>query len=126
MNAAALAFCSDGLWKACCPRPHCGNAEALCAWQSWFACSNKWCRAQAPVEWPPDLVAISEVLYARGNPEWMNWFPLGHPVAVAGNCPHGQTVADLQAETMEHLPELAEWYSFGAVGGAPPIFAVEG
>lgn len=109
----ALARVYRGEWIADCPRPHCGNAEKLAAWQPLFACSNLWCGIQVPVTWPPDAGAILEVLRGRGAAQWMNWFPAGHPVAVAAGCPHGQTVDDLITESAEHAEELEAWHWFG-------------
>lgn len=118
MTAVAQAYANNGRWIADCPRPFCGSAVLLVPWQPQVHCSA--CHAEAACEWPDDAQDITTVLAARGNPAWMNWFPLGHDLALRHGCPHGQSVADLLAEDDEHATELAEWASFGqAVTGMP-------
>lgn len=107
----AYAYANQARWIADCPRPYCGSAERLTAWQPQFACSR--CGATTPLEWPPDAREISAVLAARGAPQWQNWFPAGHPLALAAGCPHGQTVTDLIGENAGHAAEMAAWNSLG-------------
>jgi hypothetical protein len=114
----ARAYANQGRWVADCPRPYCGSAELLVPWQPVVRCRA--CHAEAPCEWPENAEGITTVLAARGNPGWMNWFPAGHPLALAAGCPHGQSVADLLAEDDEHAGELAAWHDFGLLEvGAP-------
>jgi hypothetical protein len=114
--SAARAYAAQGRWVAMCPRPHCNAAEMLRPWQPLFHCRA--CHAEAPCEWPPDAPEISAVLASRQNPAWMNWFPPNHELALRAGCPHGQSVADLLAETEEHQAELAEWASYGPAAPA--------
>jgi hypothetical protein len=114
----ARAYANQGRWVADCPRPYCGSAVLLVPWQPLVHCPE--CHAEAPCEWPRDAEGITTVLAARGNPYWMNWFPLDHPLAIKHGCEHGQSVADLLAEDDEHATELAAWHEFGLLeGGAP-------
>jgi hypothetical protein len=117
VTVAALAYINQGRLVADCPRPHCGNAEQLAAWQPWFRCTSRWCGIEAPVKWPPDLEDLAAALAVRGAPQFMNWYPGGHPVALAAGVPHGQSAADLHAENREHAAEIAAWHGFPALGG---------
>jgi hypothetical protein len=140
MNPAVLAYANHGRWVADCPRPFCGSAELLHLYAPAAAeleacrCGHllvplAWdgapvplhcraCHAEAPVAWPEDPEEISRVLAVRGAPQFMNWYPDGHPVALAHGLPHGQTVADLHAENAEHAPEIAAWHGFPALGAS--------
>lgn len=100
LTERARAYINHGRWIADCGRTHCGNAEALNPGQGFFGCSN--CHWAGPVEWPADAVEIWAALSARPVPQTRNWFPFGHELALRSGCPHGQTVADLEAETREH------------------------
>jgi hypothetical protein len=100
----ARAYVNHGRWIADCPRPYCGNAEALQPGaEQAFVCTN--CHLLARIEWPPDAEAIWAALEVRPVPQTRNWFPADHELAVRAGCPHGQTVADLEAETREFTHE---------------------
>ncbi len=109
----ALAYVNHGRWVADCPRPFCGSAQGLYPWQPWFTCTSAFCAVTVPVSWPREAAEISAVLAARGAPQWQNWFPARHPLALAARCPHGQTVDDLLAENAAHGPEIEAWEFFG-------------
>ena len=96
----ARAYVNHGRWIADCPRPYGGNAEALDPRQGAFHCSN--CRLLVSIEWPTDPDELWDVLAKRPVPQTRNWFPPGHELALRSGCPHGQTVADLEAENDEY------------------------
>jgi len=95
----AAAYANWGRWIADCP-DGCGNAEKLDPGQDAYACSN--CGKVALVSWPDDAARIWQALAVRVAPQHRNWFPAGHPLALAAGAPHGQRVEDLMAETFEH------------------------
>ena len=101
LTERARAYHNHGRWIADCPRRYCGNAEALTSGQGGFHCSN--CQQVATVEWPDNVAEITAALELRPVPNTRNWFPAGHELALRSGCLHGQTVADLEAETREHL-----------------------
>lgn len=96
----ARVYVNHGRVIADCPRPYCANAEKLSPRQGTFHCSN--CLMVAEVEWPSDLDEILAVLGRRPVPQTRNWFPDGHELALRSGCPHGQSVADLEAENREY------------------------
>jgi hypothetical protein len=49
--------------------------------------------------WPANLPAVLAALSERLSDKRKNWFPRGHPLALLGNMPHGQTPDELRAET---------------------------
>jgi hypothetical protein len=104
LTERARAYVNQGRWIADCPRPHCGNAEEFLHPENGdrqgFHCTN--CHHIAPVEWPENAEAITAALAKRPVPQTRNWFPSNHELALRAGCPHGQSVADLEAETREH------------------------
>jgi hypothetical protein len=98
--ARARAYVNHGRWIADCTRPHCANAEALQPKQTAFHCSN--CLQVAEVDWPSCAEEITAALALRPVPQTRNWFPAGHELALRSGCPHGQSVAELEAESREH------------------------
>lgn len=96
----AQAYVNRGLWVADCPADD-GGALAIKPRQAIFACPQ--CRVVMPLEWPRDAVWLWDALLERPNPQSRNWAPAGHRQAMATNHPDGQSVADLVAETREHL-----------------------
>jgi hypothetical protein len=95
----AAAYLNWGRWVADCP-DGCNSAERFDPGQDAFVCSN--CGCVAPVAWPDNPAGIWSVLGLRILERHRNWYPAGHPVAVAAGIPHGQTVTDLMAETLAH------------------------
>lgn len=107
----ARAYVYQGEWVADCTRqPDCGNVEFLMEPvmkggprinpKPVFLCSN--CTMMAAIDWPHDMLGIMEVLGRRPVPQTRNWYPRDHVTAVRHRIPHGQSVADLQAENREH------------------------
>ncbi|MFJ1539279.1 hypothetical protein ACIODS_12120 [Micromonospora chalcea] len=84
-----------------CPYPLCTAAAEAQPGQQQAVCDN--CGRPADLVWPAGLPEILAALERRPVPATRNWFPADHPLAVAGGLPHGQTVADLDAETEAHL-----------------------
>lgn len=110
--ARARAYVYSGDWVADCPRA-CGNVEHLYARANprdansprivqlpGFACS--YCKATAPIDWPPNMADITAVLVLRPIPHTRNWYPADHDTAMQFRIPHGQSVDDLRAENAEH------------------------
>lgn len=95
----ALACVNWGRWLAECPGG-CGSAEPLEPGQSIFRCSN--CKHITQVTWPDDPAGIWRALGMRVLKHRRNWYPKGHQLAVMAGLPHGQSVADLMAETAAH------------------------
>ncbi|OII61218.1 hypothetical protein BJP40_06740 [Streptomyces sp. CC53] len=89
-----------GNWIADCPG-NCGCALRLKPAQASFPCPE--CKLISEVEWPSNADEIYQVLLKRPAPRNRNWFPAGHELALRAGCPHGQSVADLEAETAEHM-----------------------
>jgi len=52
----------------------------------------------SPVDWDDQLPAVMAVLAERAEERRRNWFPRGHPLAVATGQEHGQSLDDLRAE----------------------------
>jgi hypothetical protein len=93
----ALAYINWGRFVADCPDPACTSAVALEPGQSVVHCAQ--CFGMAEVVWPEDPAGLLRVLRVRPDESTRNWFPRNHPFAVAAGLPHGQTVAELEAES---------------------------
>jgi hypothetical protein len=117
----ALVVLYHGMTVAHCPRRACANVELITddplvftrefyrpadgkSWPAMFHCSN--CRYVGPLEWPDDYDKLTAELERRPVPETRNWYPAGHPFAVAAGVPTGQSVRDLKAEFAEHGDEF--------------------
>lgn len=106
----ARAYVYHGDWVADCPRSGCNNAEHLFRPAApggprtlridFFLCSH--CGFQAFIDWPGDMLEISQVLMQRPVPDTRNWYPRDHPVAVRFGVEHGQSVRELVEENEEH------------------------
>lgn len=94
-----LARVNHGRWLADCPAPACAGAE-LVRLTGPFACGT--CGVVADVAWPDDVAGITTALEVRPDPATRNWWPAGHP-AVPPETPAGQSVEDLELETLTHL-----------------------
>lgn len=107
LPAQAVAYVNHGRWVADCPRPGCLNAEKLDPGQFMYLCDA--CRIAVPIQWPAPQAAhdIWEALAERPNVENRNWFPAGHPLALAAGLPNGLTAAELAGETSENLARIA-------------------
>lgn len=101
----AVAYMNWGRWISDCPREDCSYAFKLEPGQEMYVCRTRQgegCGAEAPIEWPPDAAEIEAELQRRPVTSTRNWYPPGHPLAVATGNPDGQTVDDLRAEADEH------------------------
>jgi hypothetical protein len=108
----ARAYQNWGRWVADCPRPGCTYAFGLERGQARYLCRNKagqGCGMEAPIEWPPDAEQIEKALEQRPVEQTRNWHPRDHELAIRAGEPHGQTVADLVAETRLMQEEAAKW-----------------
>jgi hypothetical protein len=91
----APVYVNWGRLVADCPRPHCGDASAVEPGQQSMMCVNG---HPATLRWAADTPAVLAVLDERTSDKRKNWFPAGHPFAVAAGLPHGQTLDELRAE----------------------------
>lgn len=98
----ARAYVNFGRWIADCPTG-CGSALQLNPGHGMFQCVE--CFFVTEVEWPNNAEDIWETLAKRPAPKFRNWFPEGHELALRANCPHGQTVKELEDEAAEHMKE---------------------
>lgn len=95
----ARAYVNFGRWIADCPID-CGSAMQLQPGQAAFHCPE--CGHLTTVEWPSNPDEIWEALGKRQAKRNRNWFPSGHQLALRSGSPHGQSVAELDAETEEN------------------------
>lgn len=103
ITTRARARVNHGRWIADCPRPYCANAMRLTPGQAAFHCAGEGgCRMFAEIEWPAGADDIWQALIERPVPGTRNWYPAGHTEAVRLGLAHGQSPADLRAETAEH------------------------
>lgn len=115
LTARPRAYVYHGEWVADCPREGCGNTEWVTEKprklrhrpgtqgrrKGTFVCS--YCLLIAPlIDWPDNADDLTAVLDRRPVPHTRNWYPEGHPTAVGAGVPHGQSVAELEAESREH------------------------
>lgn len=103
----ALAYVNWGRWVADCPVDGCASACAVTPGQAAIVCSNN---HTSPLQWPPPatVIAIGAALDKRPDPATRNWYPAGHPFAIAAGYPTDQTPADLDAETAANLTADAQ------------------
>lgn len=102
MPGNALAYVYSGQWVAECPHG-CGSVQLVNpAGLQLFHCIC--CRQLSEVSHPSldEMESLMAVLDRRPIAYNRNWYPSGHPVAVAHRLPHGQTVQDLIDENTEH------------------------
>lgn len=112
VTVRARAYVYAGMWVAECPRV-CGNVEALfdlanpadprsarTRRKNLFLCS--YCAMLAEIDWADGEEDIMAVLDRRPIPHNRNWYPVDHRIALEAGLPHGQTIADLEAENREH------------------------
>jgi hypothetical protein len=79
----------------------CGDARVVeIGQQTMTCCISPSCPGHTnDLEWPDNLPAIVTALSERLSEKRKNWFPPGHPFAIAGGYPTGQTPDELRAET---------------------------
>lgn len=106
----AFAYVYGGEWVADCPAG-CNNVEFVYEKtfmngprdrrRNFFQCSH--CGfACEKIVFPRREHEILEILMKRPDPSTRNWYPQDHPVAIKFHLPHGQSPADLVAESEEH------------------------
>lgn len=74
----------------------CGDAREVELGQEQMTCVDG---HPSDLAWPPDAAQILAALAERLSDKRKNWFPRNHPLALAAGLPHGQTPAELRAET---------------------------
>jgi hypothetical protein len=79
----------------------CGDARTVEIGQTQMTCCiGNGCPGHvSDLAWPGNMPAILAALAERTSNKRKNWFPPGHPLALAGGYPHGQAPDDLRAET---------------------------
>lgn len=100
----SLVYVNWGRLVAECASPGCGDARAVELGQrSATCCVGDGITSRCPghpfeLVWPPNMAQILAALDERTAEKRKNWFPKGHPFAVATGQPHGQTVRELREE----------------------------
>lgn len=100
----ALVYINWGRLVAECPSPGCGDARAVELGQrSATCCVGDGITSRCPghtfdLEWPENMAQILAALDERTAEKRKNWFPKGHPLAVATGQPHGQSARELREE----------------------------
>jgi len=96
--ANALVYINWGRMVADC---WCGDArEVELGQKTMTCCVGDGCPGHLnALVWSGNMAAILAALSERISAKRRNWFPTGHPLAVAGGFPHGQTPDELRAET---------------------------
>lgn len=102
VTTCARAYVNHGRWVADCPVGD-GGACLLTPRQAHIACTT--CHQINEVAWPSDAEEIMVALEKRSNPQNRNWYPRGHDLALRGNKPHGQSVAELLEEQRQNEEE---------------------
>jgi hypothetical protein len=94
----ALVYVNHGRVIMDCPYG-CGNAYKYRRGQASQKCTGPGgCNYDFGILVDSSLPEICQELAKRPNPVNRNWFPEGHPLAVRGGLPMGQSVADLAQE----------------------------
>jgi hypothetical protein len=101
MQLKTEAYINYGRWVADCPLG-CNNAVAVSS-NNTFEC----CGRRISVRFPEDSTDIFNALLARPIRN-RNWYPKDHFFAICYGIPHGQTVEELDLETIEHLPNAQD------------------
>lgn len=89
------AYVNWGRLVADCAQPGCSDAVQLQPGQQAMFCVHG---HPSAVEFDDALPAVMAALGERAEERRRNWFPRGHPLAVATGQPHGQSIDDLRAE----------------------------
>lgn len=102
----AQVYVNWGRLVAECAHPGCGDARVVEIGQRQMVCCvgkgtpGDQCPGHvSDVEWPADMPLVLAALDERTSEKRKNWFPGGHPLALAGGYPTGQTPDELRAET---------------------------
>jgi hypothetical protein len=96
MDNESPVYVNWGRMVADCSRPGCTDAREVDAGQKRIECANG---HVSELGWDPRLPQIVTALDERLSDKRRNWFPRGHPLAMVGGLPHGQSPDDLRAET---------------------------
>lgn len=91
----AQPYINWGRFVVDCPVEGCHDARQVDPGQSTDNCAKG---HPISIEWPKGAAQVMAVLAERPDEQHRNWFPDGHPFAVATGQPHGQSVAELRAE----------------------------
>ena len=98
----ALAYINHGRWIVDCPV--CPSAEELPRktenQDSLVQCQG--CHQIIRISWPKNSQQLMRVLKERPIAN-RHWYPTGYPFAMKHGIPHGQTVAELHEETLQHM-----------------------
>jgi hypothetical protein len=99
-----------GRFVADCPAPGCGDAREVEPGQKTMTCCvGENCPGHtSDLGWPTGVPQVMAALQERISEKRRNWFPDGHPFAVAAGLPHGQSVAELRQETERGEAEDAD------------------
>lgn len=93
-----LVYINHGRVIVDCPYG-CGNAYLYLPGQTSRMCDGPGgCSYEFATVPPSNLVELVHELARRPQKANRNWFPEGHPLAVRGNIPMGQSVGDLAVE----------------------------
>lgn len=84
-----------------CGYPGCGDAREVEPGQTTVTCCvGPGCPGHtSELVWADSIPAVLAALDERLSDKRKNWFPAGHPLALAGGFPQNQTVDELRAET---------------------------
>lgn len=91
----ALVYVNWARTVAECPSPGCGDARGVEPGETATTCAHG---HAFELEWPGNMPQILAALNERTADKRKNWFPAGHPFAVATGQPHGQSVRQLREE----------------------------
>lgn len=84
-----------------CSAPGCNDAREVEPGQPGMQCCvGEGCPGHlSDLVWPDNMPQILAALAERVSDKRKNWFPAGHPLALAGGIPAGETPDELRAET---------------------------
>ncbi len=85
-----------GRTVANCPVPGCNDAREVELDQPGMQCAAG---HLSELVWPGNMPQILAALAERLSDKRRNWFPAGHPLALLGGLPSGETPDELRAET---------------------------
>lgn len=91
----APVYINYGRFVADCPQAGCSDAIAVEPGQKL---GHDVLGHQLDLVWPDNGPQVMAVLAERTSDKRKNWFPAGHPFAVAAGLPHGQSPDELRAE----------------------------
>jgi hypothetical protein len=95
----SMTYINWGRFVADCADPACQDAVLVNPGQQSASCVNG---HTFDVVWAPGIEAATAALEQRPEERRRNWFPAGHPLAVATGQPNGETPDELIAEQSAH------------------------